>query len=266
MSIEKELKISIITPSYNQADFVGATIESVLNQNISEVEHIVIDGGSTDDTVSVLKKYSDVIWVSEKDKGQADALNKGIEKATGDIIGWVNSDDYYEKNIFKSVLKCFEDPEVMWVIGNISYKYEETNEIISDRSKGITFDSLIRNPDIVRQQPTFFRKTVLDKVGRWNAEFHMVMDYDLWVRLTKISNPKMVNENWAYFRFHGDQKTSLKNLLLQKREITDILNRENVSAGLIFKLRAKKRWYWIKASIKELLISSHLISEKSKNI
>lgn len=105
-STPQPLKLTIITPSFNQAPYIEQTIRSVLAQDYPCVEHIVIDGGSTDCTVDVLKKYPHLQWVSEKDRGQADALNKGLAKASGDIIGWVNSDDYYEHKIFGSIVKC----------------------------------------------------------------------------------------------------------------------------------------------------------------
>src|ERR1700691_3409482 len=100
--------ISIITPSFNQGAYMEQTIQSVLNQHCGRVEHIVVDGGSADDTVDILKKYPHLIWVSEKDRGQADALTKGLALAKGDIIGWVNSDDYYQDNIFAAVVSHFQ--------------------------------------------------------------------------------------------------------------------------------------------------------------
>lgn len=255
-------RISIITPSYNQGKFIEETIRSVLQQNIEQIEHVVIDGGSTDETINILKKYPDVKWISEKDKGQADALTKGFKLITGDIVGWINSDDYYEDNIFKRVLEYFSDPEVMWVIGNLTYQYDLTGEKISNRSPVVSFDALVRNPDIVRQQPTFFRKSFIEQAGGWNPGFYMVMDYDLWIRMAKLSTPVMVDENWAYFRFHGDQKTSLPNIIRQRNEMLEILRREQVSPLVRYRLRLKKRWHWIKANIKNRLIAKGLLHEK----
>ncbi len=101
------LKFSIVTPSLNQGRFIRDTIESVLNQNYQNFEHIVIDGGSNDDTINILKEYAHLKWTSEKDNGPTDAINKGFKLATGDIFTWLNSDDYFEKNIFKDVVKEF---------------------------------------------------------------------------------------------------------------------------------------------------------------
>lgn len=181
--------ISIITPSFNQGPFIEQTIRSVLNQDCPNVEHIIIDGGSTDNTVEILMKYPHLIWISERDQGQADALNKGLAMATGDIIGWINSDDYYLDNIFASVARRFAEPAVRWVVGNLADLFDDGRELRFRKSPAITFEALIMNPDIVRQQPTFFRRETLRRAGGWNAEFYMVMDYDLWVRLARQTPP-----------------------------------------------------------------------------
>lgn len=259
------LKFSIITPSYNQGPFIAQTIQSVANQPGIEKEHIVMDGGSNDETIEVLKKYPHLKWASEKDKGQADALSKGIKLATGDIVGWINSDDYYEEGIFESVARHFEDPQTMWVIGNLSYVYDSTQEVIADVSPQVTYQRLVSDPDIVRQQPTFFRKEFLLRVGGWNPAYFMVMDYDLWLRLAKESTPKMVDETWAYFRMHALQKTSYTNVLRQSREINQLLKRERVGLGIRLGIRARKRITWLKGVVKSRLISVGLLDKRYQN-
>jgi len=259
------LKFSIITPSYNQGPFIEQTILSVANQPDIEKEHIVMDGGSNDETVAVLKKYPHLKWVSENDKGQADALSKGIKLASGDIVGWLNSDDYYEEGILASVAKQFEDPEVMWVIGNLACVYDSTQEVVADVSPVVTYQRLLGNPDIVRQQPTFFRREFLLRAGGWNPAYFMVMDYDLWVRLAKESMPKMVNETWAYFRVHALQKTSHANILRQYREIRQILKREHAGLGIRLKIGASKRTQWFKGFIKSHLINAGLLGKHYQN-
>lgn len=258
-------KLTILTPSFNQGPYIEQTIRSVLAQKYEPVEHIVIDGGSTDSTVDVLKKYPHLRWISEKDRGQADALNKGFARATGDIVGWINSDDFYEDNIFESVRECFQDPDVMWVIGNLTYVFDQTTEMVPDRSPHVTFDRLVRNPDMVRQQPTFFRKTFLEHAGGWNPEYFMAMDFDLWIRLTKLSSPRMVESNWAYFRLHALQKTSHANVLRQKEEIVAILRREHVQWTAIAAICLRKRWFWMKGIVKEILMNIGIISQKYRS-
>jgi glycosyltransferase involved in cell wall biosynthesis len=254
--------ISIITPSFNQAAYIEQTIQSVLNQNCRRVEHIVVDGGSTDDTVDILKRYPHLIWVSEKDHGQADALTKGLALAKGDIIGWVNSDDYYQDNIFAAVVSHFQRTDAQWVVGNLANVFDDSLEVVFRQSPTITFDALVRDPDIVRQQSTFFRREVLTSVGAWNADRYMVMDYDLWIRLAKVSPPVMVNENWAYFRNHAAQKSGLDNILRQSEEIASILRREKVALRFIASHRLKKRWYWMKGSAKEVLVNLGIVPQR----
>jgi len=262
MSLSVFPKVSIITPSFNQGSYIERTIQSVRTQNYPYVEHLVIDGGSTDNTVEILQQHPHVIWVSEKDRGQADAMNKGLVKSMGDIVGWINSDDFYEENIFASVVESFQDPETMWVIGNLTYLFDRTGEMVRDKSPHVTLDRLVRNPDIVRQLPTFFRKAFLERAGGWNSEYFMTMDFDLWVRLAKLSPPKMVDRNFAYFRIHAHQKTSLANVRLQTKEIIAILEREQVSWGIRAHLRLKKWRYLIKGYLKTCLVSHGFLNSK----
>ena len=223
------MKITIITPSYNQGQFIEETILSVLNQSNADVEHIVVDGGSTDDTVEVLKKYPSVRWVSEKDEGQADALQKGLEMATGEIIGWINSDDYLEPNILEFVSDYFEKENVDWIIGDISLVYDEEQTIVPIKSPKITTKTLFSNPDNIRQQGAFFRKQSLLKAGGFDKKFQLTMDLDLWFRMLKLSDPVMVDRNLAYFRWHKGQKTSAKVISKQKVEILNVLKKNNAS-------------------------------------
>jgi glycosyltransferase involved in cell wall biosynthesis len=252
-------KVSIITPSYNQAAYIEQTIESVQAQDYPDAEHIIVDGGSSDGTVEILRRYGHLIWISEKDRGQADALNKGLALATGDIVGWINSDDYYEKHVFKTVVDYFSDPSTMWIVGNLSYVEGDGARVLPDKSPEVTYERLLRNPDVVRQQPTFFRRSFLDRAGGWDPEFFMVMDFDLWVRLAKLSPPKMVDRNLAYFRLHSNQKSSFGNLRRQTRELRSILEREGAPWGIATGFRLKKEWYALKGYGKLLLASLHLL-------
>ncbi|MES9905892.1 MAG: glycosyltransferase family 2 protein [Sedimenticola sp.] len=260
------MKISILTPSYNQGQFIDRCIQSILNQDHQDVEHIVIDGGSTDNTVDVLKKYKHLIWVSERDDGQADALNKGLKMASGDIIGWINSDDYYENNIFSDVVSHFENAETHWILGNVTFCYPEQGVEIAKKSPKITFPRLLNDPDIVRQQGVFFKKSTLQTIGAWNKDMHMVMDYDLWIKLAKQYTPKMVDKNYAYFLWHAEQKSSAKNTITQIREIDAIMR--NNDAKIIDRIRHAyvKGIYLIKSFIKAALIKVGVIDKSYSNI
>lgn len=259
------MKFSIITPSYNQASYIDQTIMSVESQRGIEKEHIVVDGGSNDGTVDVLKKHPHLIWISERDNGQADALNKGLKLASGDIVGWINSDDYYAEAALSSVAEHFKNPKTMWVIGNLSYVFDATREIVDDSSPEVTYERLLSNPDIVRQQPTFFRRDFLLRMGGWNPDHFMTMDYELWIRLAKESAPKMAGEMWAYFRVHALQKTSHANILRQHHEIQKVLRREKAGHAIRFRIGALKRLQWLKGLIKSRLIAIGLLGSRYRS-
>jgi hypothetical protein len=138
----------------------------------------------------------------------------------------------------------------MWIIGNLKRVDEHGVRLTSYKSPEITFERLIRNPDIVRQQPTFFRRCLIELAGGWNPDFFMAMDLDLWVRLAKVNVPKMVDKTYAFYRLHSQQKSSLDNLQRQTLEICNILKREGISRDIIVRLYLKKQWYAIKAYCK----------------
>lgn len=246
-------KISILTPSLNNSKFIEKNILSVLNQNYLNFEHIIIDGGSTDGTVEILKKYNHLIWVSEKDKGQADALNKALFLAKGDVIGWLNSDDYYEKNIFQEIASCFKNNQTAWVIGSLN----EDNLILHSKKETvfstITFENLIANPDIVKQPCTFYRKSVLDHVKGWDEKLQMVMDLDLWLKISKQFQPVMINKTLANFVIHDNQKTSTNNIIKQLKEIIYVLEKHNINNSTVIKVKRKKILSYLKQKAKQFL-------------
>ena len=248
------LKITILTPSYNQGDFIEKNIQAVLNQNYSNFEHIILDGGSTDNTVEILKKYPHLIWISEKDDGQADCLNKGIKMATGEIIGWVNSDDYLEPNIFNTIYQEFNNnPLIDWIVGNLNVDDLNTKSLTTINSPEITYENLLKNPDIVKQPATFIRKKIIEQVGGWNKKLFMVMDFDLWIRISKLSNPKKINQTFANFVIHPNQKTNPKNTLRQINEIKQILTAEKNKDFDYYKLIFRKYKSYYKKKIKNML-------------
>ncbi|MDR3061638.1 MAG: glycosyltransferase [Dysgonamonadaceae bacterium] len=234
------MRITILTPSYNQAQFIEENILSVQNQSYPDIEQIVIDGGSTDNTVDILRKYPAVRWVSEKDEGQADALQKGLEMATGDIIGWINSDDYLEKDALQFVAAFFETSDADWLIGNISNVYDD-GSISAIKSAEITKKALLSDPDILSQQGAFFRKQALLEAGGFDKKYQLTMDLDLWFRLLKISEPVMIDKNMAYFRRHKNQKTFGKHVIAQMKEMLDIFRKNG--AGCEYKAKLVYRKY-----------------------
>lgn len=219
-------KISIITPSFNQSDFIEETILSVLNQNYANFEHIVIDGGSTDGTINILKKYPHLIWISEKDEGQADALNKGLAMASGEIIGWLNSDDYYLVPIFEKIGRLFQDSKTHWVIGDLilmENSTQQTSKAIADK---VSYRTLTNGTGKVRAPSSFYSSDILKKVGGWDKRFYMILDHDLWIRLSKISEPVIIHQPLAVFRHHEDQISGNKNSIKQIKEFYILSKRE----------------------------------------
>ena len=216
-------KISIITPSYNQGNFIEECIISVLNQNYSNFEHIIIDGGSSDNTLIVLRNYPHLIWISEKDRGQSDALNKALMIVKGEIVGWLNTDDYYLPNAFNIIVKSFrENLNSMWLAGNLVFKIEESNKFKFWPSVNLNYNNLKKNCDILRTQATFIKKSVYDEIGFFNINLNMTMDYDMWLRIAKFHTPINITDNLVVFRIHESQKTSPKNILKQYFELSTL--------------------------------------------
>ena len=248
------MKISILTPSYNQKKFIEKNILSVLKQEYENFEHIIIDGGSTDGTIDILKKYKHLKWISEKDEGQADALNKGFSMSSGDIIGWINSDDYYCNNIFQDISRIFKNDGPMWVVGNLLIKNHDSNNYKMRNNKEITYETLLSNPDMVTQQSAFYNSKAIKIISGWDKSLHMTMDYDLWIKLSKLYNPLIINRSYAYFIRHPDQKTSSKNILIQIENINRIFKRENIGFIKRYWILKKKYYRLFKSILKNILI------------
>lgn len=205
----KYLKFSVITPSFNQGRFIEENIQSILAQNYPNFEHIVVDGESRDNTVDILKKYSHLNWVSEPDRGQTHALNKGLKKATGDIVCWLNSDDLLCKEAFYIVNKFFiENPNKSIVVGNLLTVDENRNLLWKKRSVKLTFDGLLNGTQYSQQPSTFFKKQVFDKVGVFDESYHYCMDHELWVRAASKFEFYTIDDDLAMFRRYPGTKTT----------------------------------------------------------
>jgi len=208
--------ISIITPSLNQAPFIERTIRSVLDQKVDfKVEYLVIDGGSKDGTIAILEHYEDKIrWVSEKDKGQSDAVRKGIAMSSGEIIGWLNSDDMYLPGTLQKVHDYFTaHPGCQWLYGRCRIIDENDREI----RRWITFykNVLMRRfsykrllvENFISQPSVFIRSSLFEKEGFTDPGLNYTMDYDLWLRLGRAATPGIINEYLACFRVHQQSKS-----------------------------------------------------------
>jgi glycosyltransferase involved in cell wall biosynthesis len=204
--------VSIITPSFNQAPFLEATIRSVLEQDYPDLEYIIVDGGSTDGSLEIIQKYSNRLswWVSEKDKGQTDAINKGFSHAHGEVLAWLNSDDTYNPGTVSAAVKVLEmNPTHGLVYGDANFIDENGNTLGSFPAAQTDLQRLRRGYVHIPQQSAFFRTDLWKKVGPLDPSFYFAMDYDLWVRIATIAPILYTHQLWANFRLHSQGKTVL---------------------------------------------------------
>ena len=197
-------KLSIITPSYNQAAFLEETLRGVLLQNYPNLEFIIMDGGSNDGSKDILQKYSPWIsyWQSEKDEGQSQAINHGFSLASGDYYAWINSDDYYLENVFHLVMETFLDAKPKFIYGYSYDLVEDKNEF--KLVKVLPFpDYFIKIPALI--QPSCFWSSDIHK-PIWE-ELHCAMDFELWLRLVKGQKRKLLRQPLSVARIHSDAKT-----------------------------------------------------------
>jgi len=211
-------KISIVTPSYNQAQYLEETIRSVLLRGYPNLEYIIIDGGSTDNSVEIVKKYEPWLayWVSEKDRGQSHAINKGFQKATGEIYAWINSDDYYAPGAFYKVGSAFMQHHTQWVAG-ITCKTHPDGTIVQTTTKIEEKLEIWYVGGLYHQQGVFWRRNLWGIAGGIDENLQYCFDYDLWMKFIKVQPfAYWINHHLANFRIQPDSKTSLDQLKFMK--------------------------------------------------
>lgn len=200
--------VSIITPSYNQARYLEQTLRSVLEQDYPHIEYIVIDGASTDGSADIIRKYADRLayWVSEKDSGQAEAINKGLARATGEMIAWINSDDFYLPGAVTAAVKAFEaHPQAGLVYGDTVAVDEKGEFIHFPHYAQWTLEDLLTF-HILGQPAVFMRRDVLLKAGFLDPSFHFLLDHHLWIRMAALAPMVYLPQRWAAGRFHESAK------------------------------------------------------------
>lgn len=203
--------VSIITPSYNQGKYIRQTIESVLTQDYENLEYIIIDGGSTDDTLDIIRDYEGKLtYVSERDNGQSDAINKGFKMARGDIVAWLNSDDVYEPGCVSRAVAEFENNEKLGLVYGDGYIIDEAGTKIKVFEYTQEFDywKLVNFWDYIMQPATFFKRKTLQEAGYLDVNLQYCMDWDLWIKLAAISEVKYISELLACSREYSETKTS----------------------------------------------------------
>lgn len=220
-------RISVITPSYNQAEYLERTIRSVLDQEYPHIEYIIIDGGSTDGSVELIKRYESRLayWVSEKDRGQAHAINKGLQRATGDWVGWQNSDDTYYPGAFDQLAAAAQaNRATQLIIGNMNLIDGDDQRLRDLKYVRPTYKGLLSEGMILANQAAFWRRSVHQELGLLSESLDCAFDYEWFLRLLAKGRQAMhVNSTWGALRVHGDTKTSNRQDVFD-REFEQILS------------------------------------------
>jgi glycosyltransferase involved in cell wall biosynthesis len=206
-------KLTVITPSYNQGTFIERTIRSILDQGYDNLEYLIVDGGSSDQTVDVIKRYEDRIdwWVSEPDKGQTDALNKGLRRATGDIVAYINSDDYYLPGAFEHAVRAFEhQPEARWVVGACRFVNADDSlrTVWVPQRPGSRRHAWMLHPWGVPQPSSFWQRSLFTELGPFREDMHYVFDTEHGLRLAYAGHmPGLIDAELAVRVIHEEAKS-----------------------------------------------------------
>ena len=210
------MKLSIVTPSYNQGRFIERTVRSVVEQRGDfELDYLVVDGGSTDETRSVLERYRGRLrFLSEPDRGQVDAICKGIARTDGEVVAWLNSDDVYLPGTLDQVARALQPPGARWCFGQCRIIDEDDVEIRKGIARYKNFLSRryslgrLLVTDFIPQPATFFKRDLLEEAGPLDPSLEYAMDYDLWLRFARRSDPIFIPRDLAAFRWHRTSKSS----------------------------------------------------------
>lgn len=260
--MKRPYRLSVITPVFNGIRFIESCILNVIEQDCPQAEHIIVDGGSTDGTVEVIKHYADIYghiqWISEQDKGQSDAMNKGIRMAQGDILGFLNVDDFYEPSVLCRIIELFTTlPAPSLLVGN-SYRWNNKNEIykMNKPAKLDITDLMLGwdvNPFPVNPSQYFYHKSLHQRIGLYNLDEHYTLDIDFLIRAVQVAHVNYRNEFWGNYRFIEGTKTfqDIQNKMCDKR-FKDLLHKHKS------KLPIRQRFL---ISLKQvILVCTHLMN------
>jgi glycosyltransferase involved in cell wall biosynthesis len=234
-------RITVVTPSYNQARFLEGTIRSLLEQNYPNLEHIIVDGGSSDGSIDIIRNYEHHLtyWVSEKDAGPADAIRKGFGRATGSIFAWLNSDDIYQPNALRKVAEVFQSDAGIDVVYGNTYWIGRNGEILAEKRQTPFSKSAYLYGGADLQQPsTFWTRHIYEKAGGLDKSFKAAFDADLFFRFFALgARFQHVNEFLAGFRVHSDQISDVM-LETSQKELRTLRDRHLAFPVSSFRARA----------------------------
>ena len=251
-------RVSVVTPSYNQGQFIEETIRSVLLQGYPDLEYIIIDGGSTDGSVDIIRKYEPWLayWVSEPDRGQSHAINKGFRLATGEVLAWLNSDDLFREGSLLQIGKYFlEHPEIMVIVGACVSTDVHKKPVGIKSPHDLSLERLLKGGLVPGQPAVFFRRGAFQAAGELDESLHQLMDRDLWIRLGLYYHPQrvaLVKSVLAVSRYWSGCKTAVgtKRTLEEYKRILDKTFSSECCPKNLRKLRpqAYSEAFWREAS------------------
>ena len=242
--------VSVVTPFLNQAKFLERTIESVLSQDYPRLEYIVVDGGSKDESVSIIQEHAARLswWVSEPDAGQTEAINKGFSHARGDILAWLNSDDTWMPGAVTSAVQAFAaHPRAGLIYGGANFVDEQDRVLGRFAAAQTSYRQLRQGFVHIPQQAAFFRSDLWRSVGPLDASLYFAMDYDLWLRISRVSQVKYIPQAWANFRLHSAGKT----IMADERCWPEMLRIHRRDGGSFFSIIVAK--YYVRKVIAPVL-------------
>ncbi len=254
-------RITVVTPSYNQAQFLEETLRSVLLQGYPNIEYIVIDGGSSDGSVKIIEKYQQHLayWVSEADRGQSHAINKGFEQGTGDILCWLNSDDFFQPGTFAFVARQLRHvlSSTAWLIGASEIVAQDRRPLHLQSVGDISYETFFTWPDNwFPQQSTFWTRRMWELAGPLNEKLHYVMDLALWLSMYEIASPVTVSQMLSTYRYQQNAKCIAQSPRIHQ-EIEEVFK-------TYFQHISKRRVAQIKKELKRLKLIE-LLSQRLLN-
>jgi glycosyltransferase involved in cell wall biosynthesis len=262
--------ISVITPVYNGEQFIASCIQNVIDQDCSDVEHIIVDGGSCDRTIEIVKHYAEqythIRWLSEKDQGQSDAMNKGVRMANGEILSFLNVDDFYQLDTLNRVLEIFKELNVpTLLVGNCNILNEQDEIQYVNKPKSLKIVDLLsaRSPFPLNPAAYFYHKVLHDVIGLYNVREHYFMDIDFIVKAVQVASTKYVDEVWGNHRqiegtktkdllSSGNHQTLYDQFINKSRQRLPLHQRFQVATILALKYKGRKKIGKIKSVLNRI--------------